>query len=181
MRKYFRAGFTVETALLIPFLLSVILIVVYVNIYLYNRVIMQAAVCRGAQKVFFYEGKDNDEIEGKCANVVLSEINDMLVWMKNVEVEVKVSSAEVTVSVQGELNVPSVIFLEPLISDDFWKMEAEWTEYRLNAPDFVKSTYHAFQLWDYVSGGNTEEKGSISENTGILQLPNGVFEELGGQ
>lgn len=146
MKRYLHAGFTVETALLLPMILSVILIVLYFNISLYNRVVMQAAVCRGAQKVFFYEFQGHDEIEGKCANIVLNEIKKSLVCMKDINVEVSVSEESVSVFVEGELNVPGVIYLEPLVSRDFWKIKVEWTEKRLHAPTMVKRTYHTIRV-----------------------------------
>lgn len=146
MNKHLKGGFTVETALLIPLLLSVVLIVVYLNIYLYDSVVMQTAACRGAQKVFYNELQDNNAVEGNCAKVVLEEIKASLVFMKDINVEVSVSTKEVSVTVQGRLDVPGIVYLEPLVSDEFWMMKVNWTEERLHAPTIVKSVYHTVEL-----------------------------------
>ena len=41
---------------------------------------------------------------------------------------------------------PGVIYLEPLVSRDFWKIKVEWTEKRLHAPTMVKRTYHTIRV-----------------------------------
>lgn len=152
LKKSMQGGFTIETALLMPMILTVIMLIVYLNIYLYNVAVMQTIACRGTQKVFYYEREDDDVIEGKCANLVIGALKETLVGMKDVDVEVKVSANEVNIKIKGCLNVPELIYLESLELEDFWTMEAEWTSKRLHAPTLVKSVYHTLMLIKKLDG-----------------------------
>lgn len=123
MKKYQRGSFTVETALIMPIVLMVILIVFFFVLYMYNRSVMQNAAYRGVTQVFYYSSESNEYIKEECSRVVLKDLENSLVGVKNAEVEIEVSADRVEITVDGRLNVPEIISPKGTVFEELWNYE----------------------------------------------------------
>lgn len=134
-----RGSFTVETALIMPVVITVILIMLFFVLYMYNRGIMQNAVCRGAKTVFYYENESNENIQKECSRIVLEDLENSLVGVKDVEVEVKVSANQIEIILTGRLNVPEVLVPKGSSMEELWDYYISWEEARINAATIIRS------------------------------------------
>lgn len=131
-KKYRKGSFTVEMSILMPFLVIVILIFFYFVLYMYNKGVMQNALCRGAKQIFYNMNEENQTIENICSRKILEDLEGSLVAVKDVEVETQVSFNEIVVELEGALDTPELLMLEPFHLEGVWKYQLEWREPRLN-------------------------------------------------
>lgn len=137
MKKYQKGSFTVETALIMPIVLMVILIVFFFVLYMYNRSVMQNAAYRGVTQVFYYSSESNEYIKKECSRVVLKDLENSLVGVKNAEVEIEVSADRVEITVDGRLNVPEIISPKGTVFEELWNYEIYAKEARYNPAEII--------------------------------------------
>ena len=137
MKKYQKGSFTVETALIMPIVLLVILIVFFFVLYMYNRSVMQNAAYRGVTQVFYYSSESNEYIKEECSRVVLKDLENSLVGVKNAEVEIEVSDDRVEITVDGRLNVPEIISPKGTVFEELWNYEIYAKEARYNPAEII--------------------------------------------
>lgn len=138
-RKYLKGSFTVEVALLMPFLVVMILMLFYFTLYMYNRGVMQSAVCRGAKQLFYNIAGSNEEMETACTQVILADLEGNMVAVKDINLSVKVTATKVEIILDGLLNVPEVLMWEFMDLQELWKLRLEWSEPRLHAAEMIRS------------------------------------------
>mgnify|MGYP006387634011 CR=1 FL=1 len=127
MKKYQKGSFTVETALIMPIVLMVILIVFFFVLYMYNRSVMQNAAYRGVTQVFYYSSESNEYIKKECSRV----------GVKNAEVEIEVSADRIEITVDGRLNVPEIISPKGTVFEELWNYEIYAKEARYNPAEII--------------------------------------------
>ena len=152
-----KGSFTVELSILLPFLIIVILIFFYFIIFMYNRGVMQNAVCRGAKQIFYYMNEDNETIEDACTKAIFKDLEGSLVAVKDTEVVVQVSATEVTVMLKGELEVPQLLMLEAL-PEKLWQYQLEWSEPRLNVAEMLRSGQQIEGVFEKIQEGEGNEE-----------------------
>lgn len=105
MRKkgYLQANMTVECALVMPVVLSVIVLLIMFLIYLYNRNVLQDAAFLGVKNATYYEDRSNREIEESVAFKSWEAIRGRLIFMENVKMDVSVGKFQVRVHFSGEM------------------------------------------------------------------------------
>lgn len=117
------AYFTVEAALLLPFLMMCIVFMIFLSFYCYDRCILEqcayAAALRGSSNCF-----DNTH-EAYKETVAAAEtlIEKKLFAIQNVNTTVRVSAATVTVSYMCEINMPGNNWLKTIIGKDVLDIE----------------------------------------------------------
>ena len=137
MKKYQRGSFTVETALIMPTVLMVILIVFFFVLYMYNRGVIHNAVYRGVKQVFYHSSESNEKIKNECGRVVLKDLENSLVGVKNAEIEIEVSANEIEIIVRGRLNVPEIISPKGTVFEELWNYEIYAKEARYNPAEII--------------------------------------------
>ena len=136
-KKYRKGSFTVEMSILMPFLVIIILIFFYFVLYMYNKGVMQNALCRGAKQIFYNMNEENQTIENICSRKILEDLEGSLVAVKDVEVKTQVSFNEIVVELEGALDTPELLMLEPFHLEGVWKYQLEWREPRLNTVEVL--------------------------------------------
>lgn len=137
MKKYLKGSFTVETALIMPIVLMVILIIFFFVLYMYNRSVMQNAIYRGVKQVFYCAGESNENVKKECSRVVLKDIENSLVGVQNTEVKVEVSANKIEIMVSGRLNVPEMISPKGTVFEKLWNYEIYTKETRWNPAEII--------------------------------------------
>lgn len=133
-----RGSFTVEASLLMPFLVVIILILFYFTLYMYNRGVMQSAVCRGAKQLFYNMTGSNEEIEKACTQVILMDLEGNMVAVKDINLTVEVTATKVEISLKGVLNAPELLKWEFMDLQELWTMRLEWSEPRLHPAEIIQ-------------------------------------------
>ena len=120
-----------------PIVLMVILIVFFFVLYMYNRSVMQNAAYRGVTQVFYYSSESNEDIKKECNRVVVNDLENSLVGVKNAEVEIKVSADRIEITVDGRLNVPEIISPKGTVFEELWNYEIYAKEARYNPAEII--------------------------------------------
>lgn len=162
-KKYRKGSFTVEMSILMPFLVIVILIFFYFVLYMYNKGVMQNALCRGAKQIFYNMNEENQTIENICSRKILEDLEGSLVAVKDVEVKTQVSFNEIVVELEGALDTPELLMLEPFHLEGVWKYQLEWREPRLNTVEVLIYGQQIKGIFEEIEEGEeNHEKEEIS-------------------
>lgn len=137
MKKYQKGSFTVETALIMPIVLMVVLITFFFVLYMYNRSVMQNAAYRGIKQVFYYSGESNEDIKKECSRVILADLDHSLIGVQNAEVEIKVFANKIEITISGRLNVPDMISSKGTVFEELWSYEIYAKEARYNPAEII--------------------------------------------
>ena len=121
---------------------------------MYNRGIMQNAAYRGAKQVFYCSEETNDRIKKECNQVVLADLDNLLVGVKESAVEIEVSATQVEITVTGTLNVPKLIAQEGTIFEKLWDYEIYARAPRIHPAGIIISGQ---QLSDIINVTKSEE------------------------
>lgn len=160
MKKYQKGSFTIETALIMPIVLTVILIVFFFTLYMYNRSVMQNAAYRGTKQVFYYMNESNSDIKKECNKVILTDLENSLIGVEDVEVEIEVSANRVEVEISGRLNVPKMISSEGTVFEKLWDYKICADEIRLNPAEIIRNGQNLENIIKEVSPDKEEDDGS---------------------
>lgn len=120
-----------------PIVLMVILIVFFFVLYMYNRSVMQNAAYRGVTQVFYYSSESNENIKKECNRVVVNDLENSLVGVKNAEVEIEVSADRIEITVGGRLNVPEIISPKGTVFEELWNYKIYAKEARYNPAEII--------------------------------------------
>ncbi len=138
-KRWQSGSFTVETALIMPVVITVILIMFFFVLYMYNRGVMQNAVCRGAKAVFYYENESNEDIQKECSRLVFGDLEKSLVGVKDTKIEVGVSANQIEITLTGRLNVPEMLAPKDSRMEELWDYKISWEESRIHAASIIRN------------------------------------------
>ena len=127
MRRYLseKTGgyFTVEAALLLPFVMMSIVFMIFLSFYCYDRCILEqcayAAALRGSSNCF----ENTQEAYEEAVDAAESLIEKKLFAIRNVSTTVRVSAVAVIVSYKCEVNIPGDNWLRGIVGEDVLCME----------------------------------------------------------
>ena len=127
MRRYLseKTGgyFTVEAALLLPFVMMSIVFMIFLSFFCYDRCILEqcayAAALRGSSSRF----ENTQEAYEEAAGAAESLIEKKLFAIRKVSTTVRVSAVAVTVSYKCEVNMPGDCWLRGIVGEDVLCME----------------------------------------------------------
>ena len=115
--------FTVEAALLLPFVMMSIVLMIFLSFYCYDRCMLEqcayAAALRGSSNRFDNTQAAYEEAQ-RSAEML---IEKKLFAIRKVTTTVRVSAALVTVSYRCEVNIPGDNWLRSIVGEDVLCME----------------------------------------------------------
>ncbi len=115
--------FTVEAALLLPFVMMSIVFMIFLSFYCYDRCILEqcayAAALRGSSNCF----DNTQEAYEETVSAAEALIEKKLFAIRKVSTTVRVSAVAVTVSYKCEVNMPSDSWLRSIVGEDVLCME----------------------------------------------------------
>lgn len=136
------------------------LIVFFFTLYMYNRSVMQNAAYRGTKQVFYYMNESNSDIKKECNKVILTDLENSLIGVEDVEVEIEVSANRVEVEISGRLNVPKMISSEGTVFEKLWDYKICAEEIRLNPAEIIRNGQNLENIIKEVSPDKEEDDGS---------------------
>lgn len=123
LTKKMSGYFTVEAALLLPFAMMIIVFMIFLSFYCYDRCILEqcayAAALRGSSNRFVNTQEAYEEAAGAAEDL----IQGKLFAVREVNTTVRVSGLAVTVSYEYEVNMPVGNWLMDVIGKDALCME----------------------------------------------------------
>lgn len=105
LNKRLKASFTIELALVFPFILSVIVIIIYLAFYLHDKSVLSSAAysaaIRGSQMI------NGEDIETQVNSYSEKLIDNRLLATTNITTKISVTKNSVNVEYSGTLIVPA--------------------------------------------------------------------------
>ncbi len=166
-KKVYKSGsFTVEISLLMPFILMVVLLLLFWMIYMYDLSVMQSALTRGTKQVFYYVGESNALIEKECAQVIYSDLKDCLLCVEDLEVSIQVSAMSVEGKVTGVFSVPEILSVKDHSGNSIWRLHTEWKEPKLHTAQLILTGQQAKEIYEKITEDIKEGEGDVREENG---------------
>ncbi len=140
MRK--KGSYTIEAALLMPFIIGVIVFVIYAAYYTHDRAVLQKCAYIAALRGSQVRTGDQDTYgvaKENCEELLQNHLLGN--WELSDSVEVDVSS--VTVSYIGNMQIPGGILIEQLLGSSKWKTKKEAGAYRIDEPLYIRKVRKA--------------------------------------
>ena len=101
-----RGSFTIEAALVVPMLFIVILLLIHISFFLYNRQAATAIASRGVLKGVQMETEGKASIKQEVQSFLDKEVKEKLIFVKNVDCRVDVSVTKVKVRITIVQKIP---------------------------------------------------------------------------
>lgn len=105
-RRGARGSATIELSILMPMLCVLILLLLYLGLYLYNRTVLYGDAYLAAYQGTFDAGAANEEAYRIAENELQERMEHQLVALDAIQTEVTVTYEEVAVSYEGSMAVP---------------------------------------------------------------------------
>lgn len=123
LSKKMAGYFTVEAALLLPFVFMIIVLMIFLSFYCYDRCVLEqcayAAALRGSSNRFV----NTQEAYEEAAEAAEELVEGRLFAVKECKTSVRVSALTITVSYECEINMPIGNWLKNIVGKDALCME----------------------------------------------------------
>ena len=133
-----KGSFTVEASLLFPFILAVIVLVIYASFFIHDRAVISAAasfaVLRGSEIT-----DPHADIYEKVRAACEREMEGMLLSTRITSVDINVDSKEVRVSVCGDFVIPGGVILVPGINKSGTEIKVSASGSRTDPAEFIRT------------------------------------------
>lgn len=180
-----KGSMTVETALIMPVVLSVILTVILFLLYLYNRSVMNDAAILASAQVMYSEKDDlNGEIVKQIKEKCEASLSDRLIGMDDLQTEISVGKLKSSVTITGKLRIAEAGFLPESLPFQTVRVNAE--SERIYPAQFIRTVRKGKKIKEWITERNKEindtegsllQTGHESElsdsSAGMLFLPGG--------
>ena len=150
-----KASYTIEAALIFPFILTVIVLIIYTGFYLHDRAVLDAICFEAALRGSEVRLEDAD-IYAVTRNMTELLLKDSLLATKNLDTKIEVTSDQVSVTCIGELNIPKSVILVPGYDQTELTVGASRSCTRFCQTDFVRKCRMAENLKKSAEQGNAD-------------------------
>jgi len=153
------ANITVECALIMPVILSVLVLLVSFLLFLYNRNVLQDAALLGVKNATYYEDRSNREIEESVAFKSFEAIRGRLIFMENLRMEVSVGKVQARVRFVGEMKrSPFTVIGLPM---PFQTAEVQAKADRFRPSSVIRNIKKGEAFIEWIKERGTEDEGGI--------------------
>lgn len=137
MNKRLKGSYTIEAALIFPFIMGVIVFIIYMSFFLHDRAVMKSCAYQAALKGSLVRTSSSD-METEAKRSADYNISGLLLATEDVTSQVNVCGKEVTVSYTGSLRIPQGILFLNITGTDKILIEGSATAYQKDAIEFIR-------------------------------------------
>ncbi|MBQ7944797.1 MAG: pilus assembly protein [Lachnospiraceae bacterium] len=125
LRKKDAGYFTVEAALVMPFVMLIITMMLFLAIYCYDRCVMEQCAYEAALRGSSNRYRENTLASQEAMNAAATLTEGKLFALKDLNYEVTVDMNRITVTYTAELNMPFVSWLVQEFGSQDFKLEVK--------------------------------------------------------
>lgn len=103
-----RGSATVELTVIAPILLIIMLLLVYMGLYLYDRTVLYADAYLAAFRAAQMTEQSNEEVYAEAGRQIADAMEGQLIALPDVEREITVTNQGVRITYSGEVSVPVI-------------------------------------------------------------------------
>ena len=149
LAKTAKGGMTVETALIMPVILYIIMLLLYFLLFMYNCSVMTDAALIAVRQTVYYENGTNAVIEKNIKEKCLESLSGRLVGMENLSMTVSVGKFQSSVKLTGNPVMANIgVFGKEV---PFHTIEVEEKAERLRPGQFIRNVRKGLKLKEWIS------------------------------
>ncbi len=133
----FEGSYTVEAALLFPFILSVIVFIIYLSFFLHDRCVMNQSAYQAALRASRIKTGDN-KVMGTAQRAAKELMEKTVLATQNVTHSVDISGSEITVRYEGVLQIPAGVLFMKIAGSDGIKVTGSGSAKRKDPIKFIR-------------------------------------------
>lgn len=175
MKRINKGSYTVECALVLPIVLLVIISLVWLLIYLYDKAALEKNIVHALLAADYDYSMSNNKLKQEIENRIDENLHAELIGMKEVRISVTVNKLKCTVSAEGCLNIPEGI---PVLSK-LCRLEMEIQKKRYSGTETVKDLRRLQKIADLLTEGMEDAVESGNQTGNEQALPYYDGEVLG--
>ncbi|MCR4738850.1 MAG: pilus assembly protein [Lachnospiraceae bacterium] len=137
MKKTFKASYTVESSLLFPFILMVIVLSVYAGFFIHDRAVMDAAANEAALRGSEITSPHGD-IFSKVRDTGQRETEGRLLATKNLNMDIRIDGKEINVTYSGDFSIPKGVVPVPGIDTGLASITVNGRSSRIDPAGFIR-------------------------------------------
>ena len=137
MRKKLRGSYTVEASLIFPFILTVIVFIIFISAFLHDRAVMSSCAYQAALRASLVRTGDGD-MKKAAERAAAYNIEGLLFMTGDVKTAVTVKGDEVTVTYEGTLGIPRNILFFPINGTEAMKVTGRGSAAKKDAVEFIR-------------------------------------------
>ncbi len=137
MRKRLKASYTIEASLIFPFIMGVIVFIIYISFFLHDRTVMKSCAYQAALKGSLVRTSVSDMAQ-EARKAAEYNIDGLLLVTEGLQTEVSTSGKEITVSYRGKLRIPQGILFMKIAGSENIAVEGEGKASQKDAIEFIR-------------------------------------------
>lgn len=137
MNRELKASYTVEAALIFPFIMGVVVFIIYMSFFLHDRAVMKSCAYQAALKGSLVRTSESD-MRSEAQKAAEYNIDGLILATDNIKTSVNVSGSRVTVAYSGTLRIPQGILFMKIAGTENILVEGEATAYQKDAIEFIR-------------------------------------------
>lgn len=135
----FPGSYTVEASLIFPFIMGVIVFIIYISFFLHDRSVMKSCAYQAALKGSMIRTSVAD-MEKEARKAAEYNIDGLLLMTDGLQTSVSVSGKDVTVSYSGTLRIPQGPLYMAIAGTDGIEVRGEASASQKDAIEFIRKT-----------------------------------------
>ena len=160
---------TIESALIMPVVLYVIVLLVYLLLFLYNRNVCYDAALLSAKQAAYFESDTNRQIEKKMKEKCEEALLDRLVGVENLSVKISVSRFRTETEISARMCFLDAPVIKGLIP--FGEIKVKGSAERFRPVDYFRAMKKVEYLSDWIKERRQNEYGGGIQEGYESQLP----------
>ena len=138
-RNGLKGSYTIEAALIFPFIMGVLVFIIYISFFLHDMAVMKSCAYQAALKGSLIRTSISD-METEARKAAEYNIQGLLLMTEGLKTEVSTSGREVTVSYSGTLRIPQGILFMKIAGTDSIAVKGEGCAAQKDAIEFIRKT-----------------------------------------
>lgn len=130
---------TVEACVIIPITLAVIMLLIWLGFFFYNKNILSQAAGRAAIMAGQHPELDNDELVEYIDYKLREMIEGKTVFIDNPDVEITVEYSEIVIHITSSISLPESVRLGGIYMKRIWEIDLTEKAARLHPSIFVRT------------------------------------------
>ena len=156
MKKSFKGSYTIEAALIFPFIMGVIVFIIYISFFLHDMAVMKSCAYQAALKGSLIRTSTED-MAAEARKAAAYDIEGLLLATTDLHTDVGVSGKEITVSYSGDLRIPQGILFMKITGTDCITVKGEAKASQKDAIEFIRKT----RMAKHLAGGGSSHADNL--------------------
>ena len=134
-----RGSYTIEAALIFPFIMGTVVFLIYMSFFLHDRAVMKSCAYQAALKGSLIRTGGGDMVR-EAEKAAAYNIEGLLLMTEGLQTKVSLSGTEIRVSYSGMMRIPRGILFMKIAGTDGIQVEGSASAKQKDAIEFIKKT-----------------------------------------